>query len=193
MAWTKRSNLKGPKGDAGEAGPQGPKGDAGPQGEQGDKGDPGPQGPQGPKGDAGPQGPQGPKGDTGPQGPQGPTGSTPTATAVSVTPNTSLSNYSAISNSSVKFGNLLILQASIALSKATNWASSEVTLFTLPAGSRPSATRELQRMCLVLNANGANVYSRGLKVYTDGRVRFVNDDSTSDVSRVVIPGIAVRL
>jgi hypothetical protein len=74
------SNVPGPKGDAGEAGPEGPKGDtgdagpegpAGSQGATGAEGPPGIAGPQGPKGDTGEQGPQGPKGDTGEQGPQG--------------------------------------------------------------------------------------------------------------------------
>lgn len=58
-------NIKGPKGDTGEQGPQGPAGETGPQGEQG---------PQGPKGDTGPEGPQGPIGQAGPQGEQGPQG-----------------------------------------------------------------------------------------------------------------------
>lgn len=74
--------LKGDKGDVGPAGPQGPKGDkgdvgpAGPQGPKGDKGDVGPTGPQGPKGETGETGPQGPKGDPGATGPQGPKGET---------------------------------------------------------------------------------------------------------------------
>lgn len=41
MAWTKKGNIKGPKGDKGE------KGATGPQGPQGEKGATGPQGPQG--------------------------------------------------------------------------------------------------------------------------------------------------
>lgn len=52
-------NIKGPKGDTGEQGPQGPQGETGPQGPQGEKGDTGATGPQGPKGDTGPQGPPG--------------------------------------------------------------------------------------------------------------------------------------
>jgi hypothetical protein len=193
---------QGPKGDAGEPGPQGPKGDTGPQGPKGEKGDTGPQGPQGPKGDTGPQGPQGPKGDTGPQGPQGPkgdtgpqgpTGSAPTATAVSLTANTNLANYNSYTNSSVRFGNLLILQCSIALSKGTKWSSSELTLFTLPAGNRPSAERTLQRAALVITEGGANTYARTIKVRTDGAVLFVNDGSTSNVARVMLPGIVVRM
>lgn len=181
---------QGPKGDAGETGAQGPRGETGPQGPQGQKGDTGPQGPQGPKGDTGPQGPQGPKGDTGPQGPQG---SAPTATAVSLSANTNLANYNSYTNSSVRFGNLLILQCSIALSTATNWNAAELTLFTLPAGQRPSAERTLQRSALVITNNGANVFVRTIKVRTDGVVRFVNDGSTSNVSRVMLPGVVVRM
>ena len=126
-------------------------------------------------------------------GPQGPTGSAPTATEVSLTANTALLNYNSYTNSSVRFGNLLILQCSIALSKGTNWSSSELTLFTLPAGNRPSAERTLQRAALVITADGANTYARTIKVRTDGAVRFVNDGSTSNVSRVMLPGIVVRM
>ena len=64
MPWTKRANLKGPRGDSGATGPQGP------QGEKGDTGATGPSGPQGPRGETGPQGPQGP------QGPKGDPGAT---------------------------------------------------------------------------------------------------------------------
>ena len=42
-----RQTIKGPKGDAGQAGPPGPKGDVGPQGPPGPKGEVGPQGPPG--------------------------------------------------------------------------------------------------------------------------------------------------
>lgn len=169
MAWTKQGNLRGPQG------PQGAQGPRGPQGEQGVAG------PQGPEGPAGPQGPQGAKGDA------------PTATAVSLSANTNLANYNSYTNSSVRFGNLLILQCSIALSTATNWNAAELTLFTLPAGQRPSAERTLQRSALVITNNGANVFVRTIKVRTDGVVRFVNDGATSNVSRVMLPGIAVRM
>lgn len=56
-------NIKGPKGDTGETGPQGPKGETGATGPQGPKGDTGPQGPRGEQGPTGPQGPAGPAGD----------------------------------------------------------------------------------------------------------------------------------
>ena len=49
-------NIKGPKGDTGDTGPQGPKGDTG---------DTGPQGPKGDTGDTGPQGPAGADGEDG--------------------------------------------------------------------------------------------------------------------------------
>ena len=82
-------NIKGPKGDKGETGPQGPagargatgatgpqgpKGETGATGPQGPTGKQGPTGPVGPAGSQGPQGIQGPKGDAGPQGPTGPQG-----------------------------------------------------------------------------------------------------------------------
>ena len=97
-------NIKGPKGDAGDTGPQGEKGDAGEQGPQGIPGNdgakgitfipaigadgtlswsndgtldnPSPVNIKGPKGDKGDTGPQGEKGDTGEQGPQGIKGDT---------------------------------------------------------------------------------------------------------------------
>ena len=76
-------NIKGPKGDKGDTGPQGPqgiKGDTGatgPQGEQGQQGIQGPAGKDGAQGipglpgKDGNQGPQGLKGDPGPIGPKG--------------------------------------------------------------------------------------------------------------------------
>lgn len=68
--------FRGPKGDAGDAGPIGL---TGPQGPKGDTGATGPQGPQGVKGDTGAtgaQGAQGVKGDTGATGATGPAGAT---------------------------------------------------------------------------------------------------------------------
>ncbi len=79
-AWTLASNIIGPQGSAGIAGPQGPKGDAGaagpagPQGPKGDTGVIGPIGPQGVQGAAGPTGLKGDPGIIGPIGPQGPQG-----------------------------------------------------------------------------------------------------------------------
>ncbi len=103
-------NLKGPKGDTGDQGPQGEKGntgDTGPQGVPGNDGatgatfipavaedgtlswsndgeveNPTPVNLRGPKGDTGDQGPQGEKGDTGDTGPAGPKGDTGTGFAV---------------------------------------------------------------------------------------------------------------
>ena len=79
MPTVQGANIKGPKGDTGDTGPQGPKGD---------KGETGPQGPKGDKGDTGPAGPQGATGQTGPRGetgPQGETGATPQLTIGTVT------------------------------------------------------------------------------------------------------------
>lgn len=71
------ANIKGPKGDTGEQGPQGAKGDTGAQGPQGLQGETGPAGPQGQKGDPGAQGPQGIRGEQGPKGDTGAAGYTP--------------------------------------------------------------------------------------------------------------------
>lgn len=77
------SDLVGPKGETGAAGPRGqkgPTGDTGAAGKNGAKGatgDKGPTGDTGPVGDtgaAGQNGSKGPTGDTGPQGPKGPEG-----------------------------------------------------------------------------------------------------------------------
>jgi DNA-binding beta-propeller fold protein YncE len=61
--------IPGPRGPAGETGPDGPQGDAGPEGPPGPQGESGPEGPQGPPGPQGPQGEQGPPGPEGPPGP----------------------------------------------------------------------------------------------------------------------------
>ena len=69
--------LKGEKGDTGAIGPQGPKGDTGQQGPKGEKGDTGPQGLQGIQGVQGPQGERGPAGVAGAPGKNGADGHTP--------------------------------------------------------------------------------------------------------------------
>ena len=56
------ASLVGPKGEAGERGPQGAKGDPGETGPKGAKGDPGETGPQGAKGDPGEKGEAGAEG-----------------------------------------------------------------------------------------------------------------------------------
>lgn len=118
-----------------------------------------------------------------------------TPTSVSLSPNTSLLNYSSYTNSSVKIGNLLILQASIILSTSTNWTSDELRLFTIGTSSAiPSAERTIYRMCIVASDAGDACSIRGLRVDTSGRVYFVNNSTgTSGINIVIIPGIAVRL
>lgn len=64
-------NIKGPKGEAGEAGQQGPAGPKGDPGEAGPAGKDGAAGPKGDKGEPGPQGIPGEKGDKGDPGPAG--------------------------------------------------------------------------------------------------------------------------
>lgn len=73
LSWQNVGNIKGPKGDTGDIGPQGPKGDTG---------DIGPQGPKGDTGDTGLQGPKGDKGDTGPHGEKGEDGKSAYQSAV---------------------------------------------------------------------------------------------------------------
>jgi hypothetical protein len=67
-------SVRGPKGDAGPAGPTGPAGSAGPKGDTGPGGPPGPVGATGPAGAPGPAGERGPAGAPGPQGAPGPAG-----------------------------------------------------------------------------------------------------------------------
>ena len=111
--------------------------------------------------------------------------------SVSLTPNTALNNYSNYANSSRCIGDAVHLQCAVMLSTATDWASSELTLFTLPEEFRPSEEQYMPRMCLCVTGNGGTgCTARGLRVYPDGRVRFVNLSSgTAQVASAVIPGI----
>lgn len=114
-------------------------------------------------------------------------------TQLDLTPNTSLANYSTYTNCSVRDGDSVTLQCSIVLSESTNWNSDELLLFTLPDGARPSATRNLYRMCLC-SCSGSLARLRGIRIGTDGRVTFLNQSGgTSDVVTVVIPGITFLL
>lgn len=115
--------------------------------------------------------------------------------SVSLTPNESLLNYSAYTNSSIRIGSTLFLQASIILSTATSWNSDQLRLFTISTTSaRPSTERTLSRSCIAICDGGDSVYSRGLVVGTGGNVTFNNLTSgTSGVNVLVIPGVAVRL
>lgn len=108
---------------------------------------------------------------------------------VSMSPNTALLNYSAYTNSSYVLGGILYLQCAIVLSKATDWNSSELTLFTIQdAACRPGSERTVSRMCLIVKGSG------GIKVKTDGKVVFVNSSGgTQEVATVVIPGVGVLL
>ncbi|XP_065841975.1 collagen alpha-2(I) chain-like [Oscarella lobularis] len=71
-----QGNLRGPKGDAGQAGNPGPQGDDGASGRDGQKGDAGAQGQTGPKGNPGSDGLPGAKGSTGAAGNDGQKGAT---------------------------------------------------------------------------------------------------------------------
>ena len=115
---------------------------------------------------------------------------------VSMSPNTALLNYSAYTNSSYVLGGILYLQCAIVLSKATDWNSSELTLFTIQdAACRPGSERTVSRMCLIVKGSGGTGFvSRGIKVKTDGKVVFVNSSGgTQEVATVVIPGVGVLL
>lgn len=118
------------------------------------------------------------------------------AAAVSLTPNTGLTNYTTYANSSVYIGNgIVLLQCAIILGSSTDWNSDELTLFTIDdADMRPSDERYLPRMCTAFCSNGANSYSRGIRVYPNGQVRFQNlSAGTGAVNVVVIAGVAYRL
>lgn len=118
------------------------------------------------------------------------------ATGVSISPNENLANYSSYTNGSQVIGNLLILQACIILSTATNWSSNTLTLFTITTDSAiPSTERTILRSCVVISGStGDNIYLRGITVNTSGTVVFNNLSSgTSSVLLVLLPGIPVRL
>ncbi len=110
---------------------------------------------------------------------------------VTMSPNKSILNYSTYANSSKCVGDIVFLQCAIILSKVTDWASEEVTLFTLDEAFRPEDTVYMPRMALVVTGSGGTgCVARGLRVYSDGRVRFVNSSSgTSNVATVVVQGV----
>lgn len=110
-----------------------------------------------------------------------------------LTPNSALANYSTYTNSSTFDGRSATLQCSVVLSKATDWNSDELILFTLPEGARPSEDCNLYRCCMCFAASG-RVYLRGARVGADGRVRFLNQASgTEGVQCCAIVGVSYRI
>lgn len=109
-------------------------------------------------------------------------------------PNTSIPNYRTYASSSLRIGPFVVLQCAILLSADTDWESEELTLFTVSEEGRPAATRYMPRTLLTMCDNGANVYTRGIRVYPDGRVCAVNLTSGTPSVRVfAIDGIAYRI
>lgn len=114
---------------------------------------------------------------------------------VALTPNTGLLNYSTHANSSVYLGNgVVLLQCAIVLSKATDWNSDLLTLFTIDdADMRPSEERYLPRMCTAFCGGGASSHSRGVRVYPNGNVRFQNLSGGTDAVNNVVIAAAYRI
>lgn len=110
-----------------------------------------------------------------------------------MTPNKALANYSSYTNSSVIDGLSATLQCTVILSKATDWNSEELNIFTLPEEARPSESRNLYRCCLVF-ASGGKMYLRGVRVDADGKVVFLNSDGgTKEVTCAALIGVEYRL
>lgn len=107
-----------------------------------------------------------------------------------MTPNTALANYDTYTASSVMVGDLVILQGSIVLTKATNWGSDGILLFRLPEAAWPKVQKNLLRLAVVYTSGGTLIQS--IYVTTDGAVRMRNTQGISGVEVVSLPGLAYR-
>lgn len=113
-----------------------------------------------------------------------------------MTPNRTLANFSAYTNSSVRVGNLLLLNATLVLSAPTDWSMEEMTLFTLEQACRPEEERLLLRRLIAICGSGTGAYpvTRGLKVKPNGAVNYYwPSGETQDVSSFLLQGVAVLL
>lgn len=114
--------------------------------------------------------------------------------AIIPTPNTNILNYSTFGSSIKRIGQAVWLQCTVILSSGIAWNSDELTLFTLPEEARPTETRYLPRTLLVITSGGAATYTRGIRVYPDGRLRAVNLSSgTDNVVMWTVPGIVYQI
>lgn len=114
--------------------------------------------------------------------------------AIIPTPNTDILNYSTFGSSIKRIGQAVWLQCTVILSSGIAWNSDELTLFTLPEEARPTETRYLPRTLLVITSGGAATYTRGIRVYPDGRLRAVNLSSgTDNVVMWTVPGIVYQI
>lgn len=114
--------------------------------------------------------------------------------AIIPTPNTGILNYSTFGSSIKRIGQAVWLQCTVILSSGIAWNSDELTLFTLPEEARPTETRYLPRTLLVITSGGAATYTRGIRVYPDGRLRAVNLSSgTDNVVMWTVPGIVYQI
>ena len=112
----------------------------------------------------------------------------PDAQTITLTPNEQLMNDSGHAQKCYRVGGLVVLQCAVMLSPSNNWVSDELTLFTLPEGCRPSETIYIPRM-LNIQATGGYMM-RGIRVYPDGRIRFVNlTQGTDGVMAASLNGI----
>lgn len=119
-----------------------------------------------------------------------------TATSLGLTANSNLANYSASVNNSLRIGNLLLLNCCIILSTDTVWSSEELTLFTINSSDNyPSTERTALRSVMLISGTGGTVRLRGLKVNTNGQIRYYNNlgDSVSNITLIYISGIYIRL
>jgi hypothetical protein len=193
-------NVRGPRGEHGEAGPpgaQGPSGVAGPAGSPGPAGGTGPAGAPGPMGASGPAGPQGqtgaqgqagpsgppgavgPRGAQGPAGPQGPKGDPGTGLAsfesLDGLPCTLAAQSGAISVSYDSAGHAVL---TCAVSQSPPPPTTALTVNEVETGGSSSAADEFVE---IVNTSTAAVNIGGFKlVYRSGA-------GTSDVSLATVP------
>lgn len=111
--------------------------------------------------------------------------------AVSVTPRTSLQNYSGFASSTFASSGVLFLTASVLLSAATNWASSALHVMTVSESARPSVSRSMPGCAVIQTTNGASFY-RNATLSTDGRVT-IDTTGVDGVTACRFMGAPVRL
>lgn len=102
-----------------------------------------------------------------------------------------LVNYSSYTNSSYRYGDLLVLSASVALSKATNWSSENALVLTVSEDARPPADRSMQ-FSAAFCVEGGGVFFRTATLGTNGQVR-VGTSGVDSVVAIRFIGIPVRL
>lgn len=112
----------------------------------------------------------------------------PVAKRVSFTPNSSLLNYSTYTESCYKMGNLVVLQFSIVLSKATDWNVNSIKIGTIESSCRPKSDKTMLGMAFILKSGNLSIRA-SVEVDTSGGVYMKKSSAVSDVLSFVVHGI----